>query len=88
MNLIFILKLYETNIGDQDTKTYQLFAVPIGNVKITEKISFCPEAPVLQYHQQSYNSCCLSILASAFYNIGDKRSAIDLKNRIEESLTL
>ena len=51
-------------------------------------IEFRPEAPVLQYHQQLSNSYCLSSLASAFRNIGDKRAATALSNCSEESLSL
>ena len=71
-----------------DTKTYQIFGVPIGNEKSTRKVQFHPTAPVIKYHQKSYNSCCLSSLASAFHFIGDNRSVPALINKIEESLTL
>ena len=37
MSSIFIKKHYQTNIRGQETKTYPLFVVPIGNEKITEK---------------------------------------------------
>ena len=49
---------------------------------------FCLEEPVLRYHQNISNSCCLSILASVFCRIGDNRAEISLENFIEESLTL
>ena len=58
----FYRKLYQNNTGGDDMKTYQLFAVPIGNAKTTEQIQFHPATPVLKYHQTLYNSCCLSIL--------------------------
>ena len=54
----------------------------------TEELVFHPEAPVLKYHQNSSNSCCLSSLASAFHSIGEYRAATALENRIEYSLTL
>ena len=60
-------------------KTYKLFEVPIGNTKITEKIEFHPKAPVLKYHQESSNSCCLTSLASAFHIIGEKSLKVSLK---------
>ena len=64
-------------------KTYQLFVVPVGNAKIAEEIEFHPRAPVLKYHQESYNSCFLIILASAFHSIGEKKAETFLVNLIE-----
>ena len=55
---------------------------------MTKKVQFRTEAPLIKYHQKSSNSCCLSSLASAFHCIGDNRAVTNLKNRIEESLTL
>ena len=43
---------------------------------------------MLKYHQQSYNSCCLSSLASSFHSIGDDRAISALVNKTEEPLTL
>ena len=65
----FYKKLYQANTRGDDTKTYQIFAVPIGNAKTTRKVQFHPAAPVIKYHQKTYNSCCLSSLASAFHCI-------------------
>ena len=42
-------------MGD-DTKTFQIFGVPIGNAKITRKVQFRPEAPVIKYRQKTSNS--------------------------------
>ena len=67
---------------------YLLFVVPIDNAKMTEKIVFHPEAPVIKYNQKSSKNCCLSSLASAFHIICDNRVATALENRIERSLTL
>ena len=44
VNYIFFC---QTSIKGQETKTHQLYVVPIGNSKITEKIEFRPEATVL-----------------------------------------
>ena len=52
------------------------------------KIEFHPESPVLKYHQESYNSCCLSILASTFHIIGDNRAITVLAYHIEASWIL
>ena len=74
-------------MGDT-THNYQKFGVPIGNARMTKKVQFRIEAPLIKYHQKYSNSCCLSSLASAFHCIGGNRSVTDLVNRIEESLTL
>ena len=81
-------KLYQTKFMGDDTETYQIFGVLIGNAKTTKKIHFHPAAPVINYHQKSYNSCCLSSLASYFHFIGDDRAVTALVNCIEESLTI
>ena len=47
-----------------------------------------PEAPLIQYHQKSSNSCYFSSLVSPFNCIGDNRADSALINCIEESLTL
>ena len=57
----------QINIKVQETKTYYLFVVPIGNAKIEERIDFHPRSPVIKFHQESSNSCCLSSL-SIFVN--------------------
>ena len=82
MNQIYI-KLYQNKFRGDDTKTYQIFGVPIDNEKTTTKVQFHPEAPVITYYQKLYNSCCLGILASAFRFIGDYRYVTALVNFIE-----
>ena len=77
-------KIYQNIFRGDDTKTYQLFAVPIGNVKITDEIQFRPAAPVIKYHQKLSNSCCLSSLASSFHVIVDNRAVTALVNIIEK----
>ena len=67
-------------IRGQETKTYNLFVVPIGNAKITEKIVFHPEAPVLKCHQKLSNNFFLSSLSSVFHGIGDNRATTDRSN--------
>ena len=68
-------------------QNFQIFGVPIGNAKIARKLQFHLAAQVMKYHQKTYNSCCLSSLASAFHCINDNRSILALLNSIEESLT-
>ena len=65
-----------------------MFGVPIGNAKITRKVQFHPAAPVIKYHQNTYNSSYLISLASAFHYINENRAITALVNIIEESLTL
>ena len=88
MNQISIKELYQKYFGVDNTKTNQLFAVSIGDAKITDKIQFHPAAPVINNHENSSNSCCLSSLVSSFHSINDNRAVPALVNYIEESLTL
>ena len=80
--------MYQKSSWSDYTKTYQIFAVPIGNGKTTRKIQFHPASPVIKYHQKSSNSYCLSSLAPAFYFIGNNTAIPALVNSIEESLIL
>ena len=82
----FYRKLYQTKVRGGDTKTYQIFGVPIGNARITRKIKFQPAVPVIKYHQKTYNSSCLSSLASSFHCIGYNRVMPTLINSIVELL--
>ena len=84
----FYRKLYQTKFRGDDTKTYKIFGVTIGNAKITRKVRFYPAAPVIKYHQNSSNSCCLSSLAPSFNCINDNRDVPSLVNSIGESLAL
>ena len=78
----------QTKFRGDDIKAFQIFGVPIGNAKITRKLQFHPAAPLINYHQKTYNSCCLSSLASAFNCVNDKWDVPAFVNSIEESLTL
>ena len=82
--LDFYRKLCQTKFKGDDTETFQIFGVPIGNSKITRKVQFHPAAPVMKYHQNTYNSCCLISLASSFHFINDNRAVPGLVNSIEE----
>ena len=73
--------------GDE-TKKYQIFGILIGNARITRKLQFLPAAPLIKYHQKTYDSFCLSSLASAFHCINDNRAVPDLVNSIEKSFNL
>ena len=50
--------MYQNKFGGDDTKTYQIFGVPIGDAKITRKIQFHPASPMIKYQQNISNSCC------------------------------
>ena len=78
----FYRKIYQIKLRGDDTKTYQIFGVPIGNAKITRKSQFHPAAPVIKYHQNSSNGCCFSSLASAFNYIDDNRDVSALVRSI------
>ena len=45
----FYRKFYQTKFRGDDTKTFQIFGVPIGNAKITRKVQFHPVA----HHQNT-----------------------------------
>ena len=76
-------ELYKTKLSGDDTKIFQIFGVPIGNAKITRKVQFHLAAPVMNYHPKTYNSCCLSTLASDFHCINYNRAILALLNIIE-----
>ena len=66
----------------ENAQNYQKIGVQIGNAKMTKTLQFHPEAPLIQYHQKSSNSCCLSSLSSYFHGIDDNRTVSALVNRI------
>ena len=84
----FYKKQHQTKFGGDNTPNYQKIGVPIGNAKMTKKVKFHPEAPLIQYHQKSSNSCGFSSLAPGFHCIGDNMAVSAIVNHIEESLTL
>ena len=48
----FYRKLYQTKCRGDITKKNKKIGVPIGNAKITKKVLFHPEEPLIQYHQK------------------------------------
>ena len=84
----FYIELYQTKFRGGDTKTFQIIGVPIGNVKIKRQVQFHLAAPLMKYHQKTFNSFCLSSLASEFNCINYNMYVLALVNIIEESLTL
>ena len=53
----FFRKMYQNKFRGDDSKTFQIFGVPIGNAKIPRKVKFHPAAPLIKYYQKTYNSC-------------------------------
>ena len=49
MNHIYI-KMYQNKFRGDDTKTYQILGVPIGNMKIRRKVRLHPASAVIFYH--------------------------------------
>ena len=79
--------MYQNKFRGDDTKTFQIFGVLIGNAKITRKLKFQPASPLIKYYQNTSNNCCLSSLESAFHCINDNSDVPDLVNIVEELLT-
>ena len=59
----FYKKIYQTKFRGDNTKTYQIFGVIIGNAKMTRNVQFHLAEPLIKYHKNTYNSCFLSSLA-------------------------
>ena len=49
----FYKNMYQDKFKGDTTHDYQKFGVPIGNAKMTKKVQFRTEAPLIQYHQKS-----------------------------------
>ena len=62
----FYYKQYQKTFRGDNTKTYKIFGVPIGDAKTTRKIQLCPAASVIKYHQKSFNSFFLVVLHQTF----------------------
>ena len=79
-------KLFQSHDDTQDINTFKWFQVPIGNEKCVESFKFQNDAPILKYCQKTFNSCCFSILASAFSSINHNNAANSISLHIKESL--
>ena len=55
---------------------------------MTRNVQFHSAAPLIKYHQKTFNGCCLNSLAYAFQCINDNRAVPALVNSIEESFNL
>ena len=85
MNQVSI-KLYQTNTRGDDIKHIHYLKYQLVMQQKKTEMHFHPEASVLKYNQNSFNSCCLNSLSSAFNFMCDVRYVTSLVNRIEESL--
>ena len=54
----FYKKLFQSHENKQETDTFIIFQVPIGNAKVVKSFVFHKDAPILSYCQKSLNSCC------------------------------
>ena len=52
----FYKNIYQTKFKGDNKKTCQIFGVTTGNAKMTRKVQFHPEAPLIKYHQNISNS--------------------------------
>ena len=59
----FYEKLFQSHEDTQDTNTFKIFPVQIGNSTFVEIFKFHNDAPMLKYCQKSFNSCCFGCLA-------------------------
>ena len=82
----FYKKLFQSHENTQDTNTFKIFQVPIGNSKCVETFKFHNDAPILKYCQKSLNRCCFSSLASDFVSIKQIKNTNAISLRTEESL--
>ena len=65
----FYRKLFQRHYNTQDTNTFKMFQVRIGNSKCAEIFKFHSDAPILKYYQKLFNSCCFGSFDSAFGSI-------------------
>ena len=77
-------KIYQRHEKTQDTNTFKMFEVPIGNEKCVEEMKFHSKPPILKYCQNSLNICCLSSLASAFDSINQTKAVNSIAMSIEK----
>ena len=85
MRLIYIT-VFQSYGDTQDTDTFKIFQVTIGNSKCVGNFKFHNDSPMLKYHQKPLNSCCFSSLASSFASIEQTETTNAILLRIEESL--
>ena len=58
----FYKKISQRHDETQDTNTFKIFLVPIGNAKNVEDMKFNINAPILKYRKSTSNICSFSSL--------------------------
>ena len=79
-------KNFHSHEDTQDTNTFKIIQVPIGNSKCVETFKFDNDAPILNYCQKLFNRCWFIILASAFAGIEQTKAVNYISFCIEKSL--
>ena len=79
----FYKKLFQNHYNEQETDSFRIFEVPIGNAKVVKSFVFHKDAPTLIFRQKALNSCCFSNLASAFISIKQIKAANAISLRIK-----
>ena len=82
----FYKNVFQSHGNTQDTNTFKIFQVPIGNSKCVKIFKFHNDAPMLKYCQKSLKSCCFISLASDFSSIKKIKASNAISLHIEESL--
>ena len=75
-------EIFQRHDKTQDTNTFKMFEVLIGNTKFVEEMKFHSKGPMLKYRQKSLNSCCFSSLASDFHSTNQTKAANSIAIRI------
>ena len=79
----FYKKLFQNHDNEQETYTFRIFQVPIGDAKVVKSFVFHKDAPILSYRQKSLNSSCFISLASAFSSINQSKAYAAISLRIK-----
>ena len=80
----FYKKLFQSHDNEEETNTFKLFQVPIGNAKVLKSFVLHADATIIIFCQKTLNSCCFSSLASAFASNKHFKSANAISIRIKE----
>ena len=86
MSLVYIKKLFQSHDDTQDTNTFKIFQVPIGDSKCVENYKFHNNDPMLKYGQKFFNCYSFSSLELSFASIEQTKVNNAIALRIEKSL--
>ena len=73
-----VCKNIQSHDDTQDTNTFEIFPVPIGNSKCVENFKFHNDAPMLKCSKNFLNICCFNTLASDFASIEQTKATNDI----------